>query len=52
MGDRVRERAIAYVNGLGDDVKPGKETSFPQAIKLRDDDVVASSWAVYLAGRA
>jgi len=39
--------AIEYVNCLGDDVKPGKETSFPQAVKLRDDEVVASSWAVY-----
>ena len=39
--------AIEYVNCLADDVKPGKETSFPQAVKLADDEVVVSSWAVY-----
>jgi uncharacterized protein YbaA (DUF1428 family) len=39
--------AIAYVNCLADDVKPGKETSFPQAVKLRSDEIVVSSWAVY-----
>jgi uncharacterized protein YbaA (DUF1428 family) len=43
--------AIAYVNCLADDVKPGKETSFPQAVKLRSDEIVVSSWAVY-ASRA
>jgi uncharacterized protein YbaA (DUF1428 family) len=39
--------AIEYVNCLADDVKPGKETSFPQAVKLRSDEIVVSSWAVY-----
>ena len=39
-------RAIEYVNCLGDDVTPGKEGSFPQAVKLREDEIVASSWAV------
>jgi uncharacterized protein YbaA (DUF1428 family) len=39
--------AIDYVNCLADDVKPGKETSFPQAVKLRSDEVVVSSWAIY-----
>jgi len=39
--------AIEYVNCLADDVKPGKETTFPQAVKLRSDEVVVSSWAIY-----
>jgi uncharacterized protein YbaA (DUF1428 family) len=39
--------ATEYVNCLADDVKPGKETSFPQAVKLRSDEIVVSSWAVY-----
>ena len=39
--------ALEYVNCIADDVKPGKETSFPQAVKLVDDEVVVSSWAVY-----
>jgi uncharacterized protein YbaA (DUF1428 family) len=39
--------ALEYVNLIGDDVKPGKETSFPQAVKLHDDEIVVSSWAVY-----
>jgi len=39
--------ALEYVNLVADDVKPGKETSFPQAVKLHDDEVVVSSYAVY-----
>jgi uncharacterized protein YbaA (DUF1428 family) len=42
-----RHGALEYVNCVGDDVKPGKVTSFPQAVKLGDDEVVVSSWAVY-----
>lgn len=32
---------------VGDDVKPGKVTSFPQAVQLKDDEVVVFSWIVY-----
>ena len=39
--------ALEYNECLADDVKPGKETSFPQAVKLRSDEIVVSSWAVY-----
>jgi uncharacterized protein YbaA (DUF1428 family) len=39
--------ALAYVNCVADDVKPGKETSFPQAVKLTGDEVVVLSYAVY-----
>jgi uncharacterized protein YbaA (DUF1428 family) len=31
----------------GDDVKPGKVTSFPQAVQLKDDETVVFSWIVY-----
>ena len=39
--------ALEYVECIADDVKPGKVTSFPQAVKLEDDEVVAFSWIVY-----
>lgn len=39
--------ALAYVECVGDDVKPGKVTSFPQAVKLKTDEVVVFSWIVY-----
>ena len=39
--------ALAYVECVADDVKPGKVTSFPQAVKLKADEVVVFSWVVY-----
>jgi uncharacterized protein YbaA (DUF1428 family) len=39
--------AIDYVECVGDDVKPGKVTSFPQSVNLEDDEVVVLSWIVY-----
>jgi uncharacterized protein YbaA (DUF1428 family) len=39
--------ALDYVNLVADDVKPGKETSFPQAVKLHDNEIVVTSYAVY-----
>lgn len=39
--------ALAYVECVADDVKPGKVTSFPQAVKLKTDEVVVFSWVVY-----
>ncbi|MDZ3837724.1 MAG: DUF1428 domain-containing protein [Rhodospirillales bacterium] len=39
--------ALEYVECIADDVKPGKVTSFPQAVKLEDDEVVVFSWIVY-----
>ena len=39
--------ALEYVECIADDVKPGKVTSFPQAVQLKDDEVVVFSWAVY-----
>lgn len=32
---------------VGDDVKPGKLTSFPQSVILEDGEVVVFSWIVY-----
>lgn len=39
--------AIDYVECVGDDVKPGKVTSFPQSVNLEDDEVVVLSWIIY-----
>jgi uncharacterized protein YbaA (DUF1428 family) len=39
--------ALEYVECISDDVKPGKVTSFPQAVKLEEDELVAFSWIVY-----
>ena len=39
--------ALDYVECVADDVKPGKTTSFPQAVKLKPGEVVMFSWIVY-----
>ncbi len=39
--------ALAYVESVADDVKPGKWTSFPQAVKLKKGESVWFSYAVY-----
>jgi uncharacterized protein YbaA (DUF1428 family) len=39
--------ALSYVECVGDDVPMGKVTSFPQAVKLEDDEVVVFSWITY-----
>jgi uncharacterized protein YbaA (DUF1428 family) len=39
--------ALEYVECIGDDVKPGKHTSFPQSVKLKPGEVVWFSWIVY-----
>jgi uncharacterized protein YbaA (DUF1428 family) len=38
---------LAYAELIGDDVKPGKLTSFPQSVKLKQDEVVAVSYITY-----
>ena len=43
--------ALAYVECMADDVKPGKLTSFPQSVKLKPDEVVWFSWIVYKSRR-
>jgi uncharacterized protein YbaA (DUF1428 family) len=39
--------ALQYMECVADDVKPGKVTSFPQAVKLKPGEVVLFSWIVY-----
>jgi uncharacterized protein YbaA (DUF1428 family) len=39
--------ALQYIECVADDVKPGKVTSFPQAVQLKKDEVVVFSWVVY-----
>lgn len=39
--------ALEFRECMGDDVQPGKLTSFPQAVQLKDDEVVFFSWIVY-----
>ena len=39
--------ALAYVECAADDVKPGKWTSFPQSVKLKDGELVVFSWIVF-----
>jgi uncharacterized protein YbaA (DUF1428 family) len=39
--------ALQYWECTGDDVKPGKVTSFPQSVQLKDDEIVVFAWIVY-----
>ena len=39
--------ALEYIECVGDDVKPGKLTSFPQSVKLKPSETVVFSWIVY-----
>ena len=39
--------ALEYRECVADDVQPGKLTSFPQAVQLKDDEVVVFSWILY-----
>lgn len=43
--------ALRYVECVADDVQPGKLTSFPQAVKLKDGEVVVFSWIEYASRR-
>ena len=39
--------ALQFCECAGDDVKPGKVTSFPQSVKLEEGEIVVFSWIVY-----
>ena len=39
--------ALEFRECMGDDVKPGKVTSFPQSVILEDGEVVFFSWIIY-----
>ncbi len=43
--------ALQVVEAMGDDVKPGKLTSFPQSVKLKPGEVVFFSWITYRSRR-
>jgi uncharacterized protein YbaA (DUF1428 family) len=47
-GEIWREHgAIEFRECVADDVKPGKQTSFPQSVDLKEDEVVIFSWIIY-----
>jgi uncharacterized protein YbaA (DUF1428 family) len=39
--------ALQFRECVGDDVKPGKLTSFPQSVKLKAGETVVFSWIVF-----
>ena len=39
--------ALDYVECVADDVKPGKQTSFPQSVKLQKNETVVFAWIIY-----
>lgn len=43
--------ALEYIECISDDVPTGKTTSFPQAVKLKKDELVAFSWIIYKSRR-
>jgi len=40
--------ALEFRECVGDDVKPGKLTSFPQSVMLEEGEVVVFSWIVLM----
>ena len=49
LGSKVWKEhgALAYLEAVADDVKPGRHTSFPQAVKLKPGEVVVFAYIVY-----
>ena len=43
----IEHGARQYWECAGDDVKPGKVTSFPQSVKLKDGETVVFSWILF-----
>jgi len=43
----MKNGALQYVEAVADDVKPGKWTSFPQAVKLKRGELVVFAFVVY-----
>jgi uncharacterized protein YbaA (DUF1428 family) len=43
--------ALDYCECVADDVKPGKWTSFPQSVKLKNGEVVVFAWITYQSRR-
>jgi uncharacterized protein YbaA (DUF1428 family) len=47
----IKYGALEVHECAADDVKPGKLTSFPQAVKLKPDELVIFSWIVFKSRR-
>lgn len=47
----IQHGALEVHECAADDVKPGKLTSFPQAVKLKPDEMVIFSWIVFKSRR-
>ena len=43
----IEHGALEYRECVADDVKPGKRTSFPQSVKLKEGETVVFAWIVY-----
>ncbi|SAK65048.1 hypothetical protein AWB79_03178 [Caballeronia hypogeia] len=43
----IEHGALQFVETIADDVKPGKLTSFPQSVQMKEGETVAFSWIVY-----
>jgi uncharacterized protein YbaA (DUF1428 family) len=43
--------ALSYHECVADDVQPGKRTSFPQAVKLKEGEVVIFAWIAFKSRR-
>jgi uncharacterized protein YbaA (DUF1428 family) len=43
--------ALEYIECVAEDVQPGKHTSFPQAVKLKEGEVVVFSWIIFRSKR-
>jgi len=39
--------ALEYIECIGDDISPGKLTSFPISVKLKPSEIVVFSWIIY-----
>ena len=47
----IEHGALSVCENVADDVKPGKRTSFPQAVKLKPDELVVFSWVTFKSRR-
>ena len=47
----IEHGALSYTVAVADDVAPGKRTSFPRAVKLKDDEIVVTAWVTYKSRR-
>jgi uncharacterized protein YbaA (DUF1428 family) len=47
----MKHGALSFNECIAEDVKPGKLTSFPQAVKLKKDETVVFAWITYKSRR-